>query len=114
MYTNVGLVLALPNPFTLRRELFVLEATKNMEQFHDPFSNSMGSGLRLFRLLERVHAIRGGCVWLCPLKVPFDERLENNILAKAKELHGGVSEAWISACAALPLEVRLALILFLS
>lgn len=66
-YSHVGMVFRLPNKWTRRDDLFVLEVAKNAEGFLDAFLERPYTGVALYRLLERLHQYQGTKIWWAPL-----------------------------------------------
>jgi hypothetical protein len=67
-YSHVGMIFRLPNKWTRRDDLFVLEVAKNNEGFLDAFLERPHSGVALYRLFERIHQFQGTKIWWAPLQ----------------------------------------------
>jgi hypothetical protein len=72
-YSNVGILLELQNKWTKVMEWYVVEATENTEGVVDPFADSRGPGLRIFRLEDRLHSFHGPVVWWVPQGSPIED-----------------------------------------
>ncbi|KAL6064799.1 rhodopsin [Balamuthia mandrillaris] len=67
-YSHVGVVFRLPNKWTKREDLYILEISRNTDKFLDAFVEKPISGVCLFRFFERVHQFHGTKIWWVPLK----------------------------------------------
>ncbi len=84
-YSRVGMVVELPNKYTQKKKLYILEVSRNIENFLDAFDvrfkilllllltivrikDKPICGVNLFRMHERLHAFYGTDIWWCPLK----------------------------------------------
>lgn len=67
-YSHVGMIFRLPNKWTRRDDLFVLEVARNNEGFLDAFLERPHSGVALYRLFERIHQYQGTKIWWAPLQ----------------------------------------------
>eukprot|EP00013_Stygamoeba_regulata_P023701 CAMPEP_0177645366 /NCGR_PEP_ID=MMETSP0447-20121125/9209_1 /TAXON_ID=0 /ORGANISM="Stygamoeba regulata, Strain BSH-02190019" /LENGTH=607 /DNA_ID=CAMNT_0019147841 /DNA_START=52 /DNA_END=1875 /DNA_ORIENTATION=+ len=65
-FSNLGIVVKLPNKYTDRNELYLLEVTRNLDSLFDPFSDSPRNGVCLFRLFERIHQVHAHKVYWIP------------------------------------------------
>jgi phosphatidylinositol phospholipase C delta len=72
-FSQVGLILKLPNKYTHQEELYLLEVTRNIDQFVDVFTEEKNSGVNIFRLIERLHQFPGHAIWWSPLNRPSDD-----------------------------------------
>jgi hypothetical protein len=65
-WSHCGLVVGVPNKWTGREELCVLEFGRNREGFLDVLAERpLHCGPSLMRLPERIHGVHGTEVWLC-------------------------------------------------
>lgn len=76
-YSRVGMALRIPEKYTDRAHLFVLELTINQQRFVDAWKDEPVLGMTIFKLWERVYSVQGGSIWLLPLK----EAIESDPLA---------------------------------
>jgi hypothetical protein len=74
-FSHTGVILRLPNRYTQEPELFVLESTRNIDGFVDPFTEERDYGVNIFKLYERLHQFHGVSIWWSPLRFAVDERL---------------------------------------
>ena len=72
-YSSIGILLQFPNRWTKAIEWFVLEATDNCDKLLDPFGETLGPGLRTFKLSDRLYNFHGCGVWWVPLAKELDE-----------------------------------------
>jgi len=70
-YSNVGFVVSLPNKYTYRDELYVLQVCRNLHHLYDAFDDRARHGVSLFRLTERIHQFQGSEIGWLPLKEPL-------------------------------------------
>jgi len=87
-YTSVGLVIKLPNKWTQKEELYVLEVTRNVDHFNDAFEEEDRKGIMLFKLIERFHQYHGKTIWKCTLKQPLSQDNIDRMVKKMWEFHG--------------------------
>jgi predicted Ser/Thr protein kinase len=80
-FSQVGLILNLPNKYTKKEELYVLEVTRNIDKFVDVFTEEKDSGVCIFRLIERLHQFPGHAIWWSPLNRPSEEKKVNEMLS---------------------------------
>lgn len=66
-FTNVGIVVVIPNKWTGKDELHVVELTRNLDKMVDPYSEEVTYGLNIFKLKERLHQYYGHSIWWAPL-----------------------------------------------
>jgi hypothetical protein len=69
-YSRVGLLVKLPNKWTRRDDLYVLEVCRNIDNFVDAFVEKPKHGVCIFRLFERLHHVHATKVWWAPLAQP--------------------------------------------
>jgi hypothetical protein len=67
-YSKVGVIFKIPNKWTSRDDLYVLELTRNVDNFLDAFLEIPHPGVCLFRLFERIHQFHGLRIWWASLK----------------------------------------------
>lgn len=67
-FSAVGLVLSLPAKWSGKDELFILEATRNIDRLRDAFTQTVDTGVSLFPLSERLHHYFGSSVWWAPVQ----------------------------------------------
>eukprot|EP00029_Vermamoeba_vermiformis_P005767 TRINITY_DN2094_c0_g1_i1.p1 TRINITY_DN2094_c0_g1~~TRINITY_DN2094_c0_g1_i1.p1 ORF type:complete len:851 (-),score=215.87 TRINITY_DN2094_c0_g1_i1:61-2565(-) len=79
-YSRVGMVVELPNKYTQKKKLYILEISRNIENFLDAYDDKPICGVNLFRMSERLHAFYGTDIWWCPLKEPLEEIAKNNMI----------------------------------
>lgn len=65
-FSHLGLVIKLVNRWTRKDELFVLEFSRNVDQFSDAFSNKPDKGIILWPLKERIYQFYGSSMWWVP------------------------------------------------
>eukprot|EP01117_Protostelium_nocturnum_P005310 TRINITY_DN1932_c0_g1_i1.p1 TRINITY_DN1932_c0_g1~~TRINITY_DN1932_c0_g1_i1.p1 ORF type:complete len:740 (-),score=229.98 TRINITY_DN1932_c0_g1_i1:186-2405(-) len=67
-FSHVGMILQLPNRWTRKIELYVVEVSRNIDQFLDAFKEVplAKANLNIFRLFERLHQVHASNVWLIP------------------------------------------------
>eukprot|EP00009_Paramoeba_aestuarina_P005838 CAMPEP_0201517446 /NCGR_PEP_ID=MMETSP0161_2-20130828/8547_1 /ASSEMBLY_ACC=CAM_ASM_000251 /TAXON_ID=180227 /ORGANISM="Neoparamoeba aestuarina, Strain SoJaBio B1-5/56/2" /LENGTH=544 /DNA_ID=CAMNT_0047914943 /DNA_START=116 /DNA_END=1747 /DNA_ORIENTATION=+ len=73
VYSRVGMVVKLPNKWTGRIEPYLLEVTRNIDNFLDAFQEKSRAGICLFRILERIHHHNGHSIWWSRLKKQLNE-----------------------------------------
>ncbi|KAL6070955.1 Rho GTPase activating protein 39 [Balamuthia mandrillaris] len=68
-WSHLGLVCKLPNKWTNEENLYVVELTRNFNNFQDAFKEVAEPGVNIFRLNERLHQFHGNAdIWWVPLK----------------------------------------------
>lgn len=72
-YSSVGILLQLPNRWTKKLDWFVMEASENCDKLLDPFAGSVGPGLRIYKLADRLYNFHGCGVWWVPASKELDE-----------------------------------------
>jgi hypothetical protein len=90
---RVGMVIKTANKYTEKEKLYVLEITRNFDQFHDAFREATSPGINIFRLRERVHEFPGVEIAWLPLTNPLPEDLVSNMLDFLFKLHADVCNA---------------------
>lgn len=92
-----GVVLRLPNKYTRRDELYVVEMGSNHDGEADAFSERRGEwGLNLFRLFDRLHQFHGSTIWWSRLKVPIERARYEATLQWLQQLYDAF-KAWGAA-----------------
>jgi len=86
-FSRVGIVLKLPNKYTEKMKLYVLEITRNCDKFIDAYKEVPVEGLNIFRLFERVHQFPGESVYVLPLKEPLNPDPEINMIEWLISMH---------------------------
>lgn len=75
-FSSVGLVLILPDKWSGKDEVFILEASRNVDSMRDGFTQQGDTGVCLFPLAERLHHYFGSSIWWAPSQKPIT--LENH------------------------------------
>lgn len=86
-YGACGMVLKMPNKYTLEDELFVMEVTRNVNDHSDAFTDTHSGGLNIFRLFERLHHIHAQRVWYAPIATTFTEKQEDAMQGYIAKIH---------------------------
>jgi len=86
-YTSVGLVIKLPNKWTEKDELYILEVTRNVDHFNDAFEEEERKGIMLFKMIERFHQYHGKTIWKCTLKQALTQENIDRMVKKMWEFH---------------------------
>lgn len=79
-FSRVGMVFRLPDKYTGREKVFLLEITQNPQKAINVVTELPTNGICLFRLWERLHSMQGGNVWLLPLTEPLREDPLHNMI----------------------------------
>ena len=79
-FSRVGMVFRLPDKYTGREKVFLLEITQNAQRSINVVTELPTNGICLFRLWERLHSIQGGNIWLLPLTEPLREDPLHNMI----------------------------------
>jgi hypothetical protein len=72
-YSNIGILVEIPNKWTKSLEWYVLEASENSAQLLDPFADATTPGLRLFKLDDVLYSFNGAALWWLPQKDAIEE-----------------------------------------
>lgn len=83
-YSRVGMVLRLPDKYTEKEKVFLLEITQNPQTAINVVTEQPTNGICLFRLWERLHSMKGGSIWLLPLTEPLREDPLHNMIEFAE------------------------------
>ena len=87
VFSSLGMVVLLPNKYSERDELYVLEITRNPDNILDAFSDTVRNGVCLFRLIERFHHFHGDIMSLAPLHVPLTKIQSDKLVDWVWRLH---------------------------
>lgn len=71
-YSRAGLILKIPDRYTRRIKLHVLEITRNIGKFVDAYTFLRTPGVKIFKLKERIHFVNCRSIWWVPLKEPLN------------------------------------------
>lgn len=66
-FSSIGLVMTLPNKWTLEDELYVVEITRNVNLLKDAMTEKPEQGVLIFKLFERLHQYHGKSIWWSPI-----------------------------------------------
>lgn len=80
-YSSLGIVVSLPNKYTEKEELHVVEVTRNIDGLFDPYGDVPKMGVSIFRLTERIHQFHGNGIWWCPI-TPLTPQEEAHLKSK--------------------------------
>ena len=79
-WSHCGIVVSVPNKWTLEPELCVVEFGANRENFIDLYNERpIHCGPMVFRLAERIHGFHGTEAWLLPLKERLSDEAAHNL-----------------------------------
>jgi len=74
-WSHCGIVVSLPNKWTLVPELCVVEFGSNKENFVDFYNERpIHNGPMIFRLAERIHGFHGTEAWVLQMREPLNEQ----------------------------------------
>jgi len=91
---RVGMIIKTANKYTEKEKLYILEITRNFDQFHDAFREAASPGINLFRARERISEFPGTEISWLPLAVPLDDNAVSNMLDFLFKLHADEKEAF--------------------
>eukprot|EP01125_Pyxidicula_operculata_P009429 TRINITY_DN3109_c0_g1_i6.p1 TRINITY_DN3109_c0_g1~~TRINITY_DN3109_c0_g1_i6.p1 ORF type:complete len:395 (+),score=50.50 TRINITY_DN3109_c0_g1_i6:252-1436(+) len=95
-YSNLGIVLRIPDPLTQQEELFVVEITRNLSNMSDAWNpNGTINGLNVFRLQERIHQFYGSGIWWIALKNPINLKQEQSMLRYIQNIHSKPEQFYV-------------------
>jgi len=86
-YSRVGLAVRLPNKWTTKDRLYILEITRNRSAFQDAYREKHEVGVNIFRFWERMHEFQGTEIWWVPLKHPLEDVPRQNMIDWIWDLH---------------------------
>ena len=86
-FSQLGIVLVLPNLYTHKPELYVAEVTPNYEGMIDPFAERPKKAVCVFRFFERLHQYHGGNIILLPLKSEMSIEAANRMVSWIWQVH---------------------------
>jgi len=71
-FSHLGMIFRLPNKWTRKDELYVVEFTNNIDGLADVYSDTRYEwGVNIFRLFDRIHHYHGPSIWWSSLKNPI-------------------------------------------
>eukprot|EP00013_Stygamoeba_regulata_P020334 CAMPEP_0177654494 /NCGR_PEP_ID=MMETSP0447-20121125/14366_1 /TAXON_ID=0 /ORGANISM="Stygamoeba regulata, Strain BSH-02190019" /LENGTH=764 /DNA_ID=CAMNT_0019158155 /DNA_START=75 /DNA_END=2366 /DNA_ORIENTATION=+ len=91
-FSRVGMIVQLENKWTHVPELYVVELTRNVDNFLDAFSDKAQQGCCIFRLLERCFQFYGNGLWWSPLKVPLEADAKQRLMEYVWRVHSMPSQ----------------------
>jgi len=97
-YSRAGMVIRLPNKYTEKIKLYVIEITRNFDKFVDAYKEVPIEGLSIFRLYERIHQFPGESIHVLPLKEPLNNDPETNMIDWLISIHQKDITALESLC----------------
>lgn len=88
-YSHLGIVVRLPNKYTKKEELYLVELTNNLEGFLDAKKEVASDGVCIFRLFERIHQFNCTRAWYFSLKQPLTKEEEEKFREHLLKCHSG-------------------------
>jgi hypothetical protein len=88
-YSHLGVVIRMPDPFTGKEEIFIVESTQNLWNVEDYIEKIPRKGVTLFKLEERIRRIDAFTAWHLPLKIPLNSKEKSDLISLAMKLHEG-------------------------
>lgn len=102
-YSNLGLVVHGPNPFTGLKEFYIVELTRNLIGQNDALLHHPKFGVCVFPMYERIHRHHGADIHLLPLKQPLSDDQQAKLLAFVASFHQSTGDYYSAlSTAALP------------
>lgn len=87
-FSNIGIVVSLPNKWLKKEELYILELTQNLEAFPCAFADRPIHGIpALYRLEERIHGIYGTEIWWSVLRQHLEANEKTRLAAFVMEIY---------------------------
>jgi len=87
-YTHFGIVVHLPNKWTLDDNLYLFELTFNFNNFQDAFKEEPRTGVNIFRLTERIHQYHGNPeIWWLPKKKKLTTEMQQKLVEWVWKMH---------------------------
>eukprot|EP01124_Arcella_intermedia_P026110 TRINITY_DN4832_c0_g1_i1.p1 TRINITY_DN4832_c0_g1~~TRINITY_DN4832_c0_g1_i1.p1 ORF type:complete len:459 (-),score=104.38 TRINITY_DN4832_c0_g1_i1:65-1369(-) len=81
-YSTVGMIVKLPNKYTHKESIYVLECTSNQDLMLDAFHEDKYKGINIFKFKERLHQFHGPAAWLVRLEDESAKKLDMENLMK--------------------------------
>lgn len=91
-FSRLGIVLRLANKWTQKEELYVLEVTRNIDNFLDAYRETATNGVSLFRFFERIHHIHAHSVWWIPMKKLLSESAKAKMVEHIWQTHAHLTQ----------------------
>jgi len=80
-FSSVGMVVVLSSKWTGKDEVYVLEASRNIDKHRDAFTLQPDTGVVLWNLRERIHQFYGASVWWAPSQKTITREQHQSFLA---------------------------------
>eukprot|EP01119_Soliformovum_irregulare_P012218 TRINITY_DN3160_c0_g1_i1.p1 TRINITY_DN3160_c0_g1~~TRINITY_DN3160_c0_g1_i1.p1 ORF type:complete len:810 (+),score=196.32 TRINITY_DN3160_c0_g1_i1:29-2458(+) len=86
-YSNAGMILKLPNKWTQKDELYLLEISRNIDSFLDAFKEVPSTGICIFRFYERIHQLHATSISWAAINPPLSSKEEQQLIESVGKEH---------------------------